>query len=287
MRLAAAHMLLTQRDNDAALHQLKKIDINQPDDRRLVLVLSDRASLGDVDGAMRDLERSRVRLQPAFENYTLARIAWTRGDAAGAIRAYDQCAIHASADSLTGMETDARLYQAMASIRLRDYPNALRALGLCAARARQLGQKQREYETNAIAAYVAHQQSDFAERDRRFAQAAAIVVHDGDAAQLRILAIRLHSNVWKTWKRPLITGDPVLTGVDALIDAREEWSQGHADAARAALRRARAEAVDATGFREEAELLAAELGEPSKVLRPDPPYPNILRYLAIFDQEKT
>ncbi|HEV7768275.1 MAG TPA: hypothetical protein VGQ76_24965 [Thermoanaerobaculia bacterium] len=49
------------------------------------------------------------------------------------------------------------------------------------------------------------------------------------------------------------------------------------------LGRARAEGIDQTEQREEAELLAAELGVPSQVLPADPPYPNVLRYLAIFD----
>jgi hypothetical protein len=53
--------------------------------------------------------------------------------------------------------------------------------------------------------------------------------------------------------------------------------------ARLELRRARAEGIDTAEEREEAELLAAELGMPSTLLPPDPPYPNVLRYLAIFD----
>jgi hypothetical protein len=37
---------------------------------------------------------------------------------------------------------------------------------------------------------------------------------------------------------------------------------------------------------EEAELLAAELGLPSTRMPADPPYPNMLRYLAVFDHER-
>ncbi len=282
-RLAAAHMLLTQRDNDAALAQLKKIDINQPDDRRLVLVLADRASLGDIEGATRDLHASRVRLQPAFYNYTLGRIAWTRGDIDEAIAAFEQAAHFSAIESLTGLEIDSLLYQAMAYIKRGDLSGAQRSLAACAARARQIDQVQREFDCAAISAYLAHRSGDAAERDRRLAEAQSLVAHPGDLAALRVLAIRMRSNVWKSWKRPPVAGYAVLTGVDSLIDAREAWFNGDLAGARTQLRRARAEAIDSTGFLEEASLLAAELGEPSKSVKPDPPYPNILRWLAVFD----
>ena len=56
--------------------------------------------------------------------------------------------------------------------------------------------------------------------------------------------------------------------------------------ATATLGSARAESIDETELREEAELLAKELGMPSQLLPADPPYPNILRYVAIFDLER-
>ena len=283
LRLGAAHMLLTQRDNEAALLQLKKIDIDQPDDRRLMLVLADRASLGDVNGATRDLQRSRLMQQPAFSAYTLGRIAWTRGDIDGAIHNFEICAERASVESLTPLEIDARFYQALAHIRRNDLAGAQRSLALCMARARQIEMAQRESESSAAAAYIANLQGDFAERDRKLAEALSFATHPGDVSQLRVLAIRMRSEIWKQWPRPKLDHQAVLTGVGPLIDAREAWFNGDLESARQSLRRSRAEAVDSTGFREEAELLAKELGEPSTLLRPDPPYPNPLRYLAIFD----
>jgi len=286
LRLGAAHMLLTQRDNEAALLQLKKIDIDQPDDRRLMLVLADRASLGDIKDAARDLQRSRLMLQPAFSSYTLARMAWTRGDIDGAIQNFGVCAERAAAESMTNVEIDARLYQAMAYIKRNDLPNAQKSVSLCVARARQTQAAQRECDCNAIAAYIANLQGDSVERDRKLEEAMMFAVHAGDVAALRVLAIRMRSEAWKQWARPRLEGEAILTGTAPLIDAREAWFAGNADAARQSLRRARAEAIDGTGFREEAELLSAELGGPSTLLRPDPPYPNPLRYLAIFDLER-
>jgi serine/threonine protein kinase len=283
LRLGAAHMLLTQRDNKAALVQLKRIDIDQPDDRRLMLVLADRASLGDVTGATRDLQRSRLMQQPAFSTYTLGRIAWTRGDIEGAIHNYELCAERASVESLTPLEIDARFYQALAYIRRDDLAGAQRSLALCMARARQIELVQRESDASAAVAYIANRQGDFAERDRKLAEAMGYVTHPGDVSQLRILAIRMRSDIWKTWPRPRLEHQAVLTGVGPLIDAREAWFNGDLEAARQNLRRSRAEAIDSTGFREEAELLTKELGGPATLLQPDPPYPNPLRFLAIFD----
>ena len=131
--------------------------------------------------------------------------------------------------------------------------------------------------------YIANRQGDFAERDRKLAEAMSYVTHPGDVSQLRILAIRMRSEIWKTWPRPRLDHQAVLTGVGPLIDAREAWFNGDLESARKNLQRSRAEAIDSTGFREEAELLAKELGGPATLLRPDPPYPNPLRYLAIFD----
>jgi serine/threonine protein kinase len=282
-RLAAAHMLLSQRDGAAALRQLKMIDIEKPDDRRLMLVLADRASLGDINGAAHDLQRSRLMAKPVFSAYTLARIAWTRGDVASAISNYDACAERAAADNLTALELDARVYQSMAQIERNELAAAQHTLGLAAARARQMNSPQREFETAAVMAYAANREGDAEDRDRRLNEAQALGNHAGDLAALRVLAIRMRSEVWKSWKKPDVSKEPLLTGVAALMDAREAWYAGNLDAARAALRRARAEAIDGTGMREEAELLSAELRLPSTLLKADPPYPNILRWLAIFD----
>jgi serine/threonine protein kinase len=41
--------------------------------------------------------------------------------------------------------------------------------------------------------------------------------------------------------------------------------------------------IDATWFSEEAALLAYDLGQPARSFRPDPPYPNCLRFIAIWE----
>jgi hypothetical protein len=68
-----------------------------------------------------------------------------------------------------------------------------------------------------------------------------------------------------------------------LIKARDAWSQrDFANAARL-LHESRAEGIDTTWFTEEAALLAYDLGEPPRSFCPDPPYPNRLRFIAVWE----
>ena len=141
----------------------------------------------------------------------------------------------------------------------------------------------------AFAADAAWHMNDEVTRDQKLAGAeetARRIDFANDEAQLRLIAIRMRSPLWPSWPRPKLGDDASVTGVSYLIDAREKWSSGDLDGARQLLRRSRAEGIDTTMFREEAELLSAELGLPATLLPADPPYPNRLRFLAIFDLER-
>jgi hypothetical protein len=148
-----------------------------------------------------------------------------------------------------------------------------------------MGLLYRVFESSALAAYAAHKLGREAERDHLLEKAASVDPPPINAAALRMLAMRLGSDRWRSWPLDPIARDPLLDADETLIRAREFQESGMTEPAREALRRARAEGVDQSHSCEEAELLAAELSEPAQVLPPDPPYPNILRYLAIFDLE--
>jgi hypothetical protein len=285
LRLAAAHILLGQRDREAAARELRQIDVRHPDDRRLMLVLADRASLGDANGAERDLRASRLTQLPAFFHYTQARIAWSRGEIANAVRLFDRAASEAANESLASTEVESLLLSGVALLKLRQWDEAQRRFAMISTRARQFGLTHRVFESAALAAYAAHHAGDLEERERRLAAAAAVDPPVEPAAALRLLAIRLGSDQWRRWSTAAIERDPLLVPVMSLIRAREAWAAGNRGAATRELRRARVEGIDTSTVSEEAELLAAELGLPSRALPADPPYPNILRYLAIFDRE--
>ena len=286
LRLAAAHVLLGKRERDAARRELQQIDPSKPDDRRLMLVLADRASLGDVDGAERDLRASRLVRRPPIYHYAEARMAWSRGNARRALQLYDRATTEAAAESLTSLEIESRLFAGVAATQLREWDDAQRWLANCSVRAREMGLEHRVFESAAFSAYVAHQTGDFEERDRKLLEAAALKPPIHPFVALRLLAIRLGSTVWTKWSIAEIERDPLHAASLWLIRAREAAYAGDVERAKADLRRARAEGIDTAEHREEAELLSAELGLPSTKLPADPPYPNTLRYLAIFDYER-
>ena len=285
LRLAAAHILLGQRDREAARRELLGIDITKVDDRRLMLVLADRASLGDADGAARDLRSSNLMKRPSLRDYVLARIAWSRGKFEESANLYD-LASRAAADEGHGtIEVDSRLYSGIALLKLGRFDDAQRRFAITAARARQLGNSVRLFDASAFAAYTAWRAGDDDLRDRRLAEAASVTPPPAPWAALRLLAIRMGSDSWKLWSTEPVEKEPLLQPAMSVIRGREALAAGDVEGAKRELRRARAEGVDESETREEAELLAAELGLPFEVLPADPPYPNVLRYMAIFDAE--
>ena len=278
LRLAAAHIYLGSRDREAARRELVQIDIRKPDDRRLMLVLADRASLGDADGAERDLQRSRLAHKPALFHYTAGRIAWSRGQVARAAELYDRSAQDAANEGIGGIEVEANELAGLAMLRLGKFEEAQRRFARTATRARDIGHVARQFQAVVLGAYTAHRLGDADGRDRMFEEAVKFALPSGPRAALRLLAIRTQSPSWLTW-----TTEGLTTEQSTLVRAREAWFAGDLDRARRELQRARAEGIDASELREEAELLAAELGLPYTLLPPDPPYPNVLRYVAIFD----
>jgi Protein kinase domain len=283
LRLAAAHILLGQRNREAARRELQQIDVSKPDDRRLALVLADRASLGDMDGAERDLRRSRLASRPPFRNYIEARIAWSRGDAKKAAELFDAAAAAAEDEALGTVEAESRLYSGIALLKQGRLDEAQQRFAATAARAHHIGVLHRIFDGAAYGAYTAWKTGDAGLRDRRFAEAASVQPPAAPWAALRLLAIRTGSEAWKQWSTSTIEKEPLLVPVMSLIRAREAFAAGDAEAAKRELRRSRAEGIDTSEMREEAELLASQLGLPFERLPADPPYPNMLRYMAIFD----
>ena len=286
LHLAAAHIHLSLRDNAAALRELKAIDIRKPDDRRLMLVLADRASLGDAASASRDVARTRLGEHPAFLHYTQGRIAWSSGNPRAAVDLYHRAAEEAAAESLPWLDVEARLLAGVALVSLDERVAAQRDFAAANVRARQSSLAFRVFEAAALDAYAAHLSGDFEERDQKLIEAYGAAPESVIHAIARLLAIRLRSEVWKSWSADEFEHAPEFRSVSALMHAREAWFRGDLPTAARELRRARSEGIDSTYFREEAELLDAELGQPSHRIRFDPPYPNLVRFPAVNDLDR-
>ncbi|HXA15414.1 MAG TPA: protein kinase [Thermoanaerobaculia bacterium] len=282
LRLGLAHLHLSRRETKAALAQLMQIDVGAPDDRRLAIVLADRASLGDVAGATRDLARSKLTTRPALLAYAQARIAWSSGKASEAARLFDTAAENATIGNLLPVAIESRVLAGVARVGMNDLEQAQSTFDLAAVKAHDAGLGESELESDAFAAWVAGRRGDAEGLARRLRLAAALAEPGTtDYAALRLFAAREHLNVLGTTQPA--PSDEVSPAVMTLIKARDAWSKNDPATATRLLQQSRSEGIDATWFSEEAALLAYNLGGPTRAFRADPPYPNRLRFIAIWE----
>jgi len=285
LRLGLAHLHLARRETKAALAQLMQIDVGAPDDRRLAIVLADRASLGDVAGATRDLNRSKLTTLPALLAYTQARIAWSSGKASQAARLFDTAAENATIGNLVPVAIESRVLTGVARVGMNDLEQAQSAFDLAAVKAHDAGLGESELESDAFAAWVAGRRGDAEGLARRLRLAAALTEPGTtDYAALRLFSAREHLNVLAA--AASLPTDEESPAVTTLIKARDAWSQNDPSTASRLLQQSRSEGIDDTWFSEEASLLAYDLGGPTRTFHADPPYPNRLRFIAIWELGK-
>ncbi|HXH92827.1 MAG TPA: serine/threonine-protein kinase [Thermoanaerobaculia bacterium] len=283
LRLALAHLHLARRELPAALAQLQRIDVGAPDDRRLAIVLADRASLGDVAGATRDLQRSKLAGKPALLAYTRGRIAWSSGQASEAARLFDAAAESATISNLGPVAIESRILAGVARIGANDLGGAASAFDLAAVKAHDAAMPENELEAYAFGAYVASRRGDTDGRDRRM-RLAAKLAEPGTANYLALRLFAARENVSTAFgAAPVPNEADENSAVATLIKARDAWSQKDPAAASGLLEQARSEGIEATWFSEEAALLAYDLGAPPRTFPPDPPYPNRLRFIAVWE----
>jgi DNA-binding winged helix-turn-helix (wHTH) protein len=284
LRLARAHYNLSRREEGAALADLRQIPIPALNDHSLALVLADRASLGDVEGAARDLESSRLRGEEALAWYVRGRIARSRRRAAEARDAFDRELATAIRRNEPDLVADARLLGALAACEQGDLADAAARLELTATQARAEGRSGTESDALGLEAYLAWRRGDAAVRDQRLAEAAGLHAAPEwpNRVSLALLAL------WMGAPPPEEPGalaarlprEPELTGLGDLLLGRRAFAAGDWEQARRRLRQARESGIGRTWFMEEADLLAADLGEPPRPQWIDPPYPNLLRFAA-------
>jgi tetratricopeptide (TPR) repeat protein len=280
LRLALAHRHMERREMPGMAAQLKQIDVSTLSDRRAALVLADRASLGDVAGAQRDLARSRLAANPGMLAYTRGRIAWSSGRPAEAARLYDEAAETATQQNFVPAAVESRLLAAVARVGAGDLKGARNAFDVAAFKAQQLGQTEYAVDDLGFGAYLAWRAGDQPGAERRLRAAAQLVDRRTEiASSIVLLALRMHVAL-QPMPMPLAPEPAVAT----LIRARESWVLGDTATAARLLEQSRSEGIDTTWFAEEAALLAMDLGAPpQKGFRCDPPYPNRLRFVAIWE----
>jgi tetratricopeptide (TPR) repeat protein len=283
LRLSLAHRHLDQREMPAMLAQLMQIDVSAPDDRRLALVLADRASLGDLAGAKRDLQRSRLAERPALLEYARGRMAVSAGHPSEAARHFDTAADRARIENLGSVAIDAGVLAGVSRVDAGDLAAAATSLDVAATKAHRAGSPVSELHADVFGAYVAARRGDRDGMVRRLRSALTLVDRDsGSYDEVRLFMLR-EAVALPMPPRGFVDEDDAADGVPALVRARESWAHGDATMATALLRQARTEGIDSTWFAEEAALLDHDLGARAPIFHADPPYPNPLRFLAVWE----
>src|SRR4029077_2076777 len=295
LRLARAHYHLARRERAAALVDLRQIPVPSLSNRGLAMVLADRASLGDAGGADRVLRSARLETgEEALAAFVRGRIRRSQRRPAEARLAFQGALEEATRHNQPDLATESRLLVGITAFESGDPTGASLALDEFAFEPAN-PHPEDACEALALSAYLAQRRSDAAGMERRLGEARhRLETMDASAIETRIavdlLALRLEGTRGQDL-RPFassITSEPELLGVRSLLLARIAFQApegGRAEAARL-LRQSRLEGVDQTYFAEEAALLASDLGEPPAHLWVDPPYPNLLRFAAVWELDR-
>jgi len=284
LRLARVHYHLALREEAAALDDLQKIPVHALDDHNLSTVLADRASLGDIAGAERDFAADRLRGQEALAWYVRGRIARSKRHAHEAREAFDRELAIATRQNQPDLATDARLFGGLAACEEGDLVAAASRFDLAAADALDGHRPGIAIEALGVGAYLAWRHGNLAGRDQRLAEAAGLRAEPAWIYQAALTLLALWTGAHPPAEpRALVARmlrEPEVSGVDDLLLARAAFAAGDKEQASHRLRQARESGVGKTYFKEEAALLAADLGEPPAPQWVDPPYPNLLRFAA-------
>ncbi|HEY0553350.1 MAG TPA: winged helix-turn-helix domain-containing protein [Thermoanaerobaculia bacterium] len=292
LRLARAHYHLARRERAAALTDLRQIPVQPLGNRGLAIVLADRASLGDADGADRDLRSGRLEGEEALAAFVRGRIRRSQHRPKEARLEFQRSIEEATRRNQPDLATESRLLAGITAYESGDPAGASLWLDRYAAEPSN-PHRDDACEALALSAYLADRRGDTVGRDRRLAEARRrLPALDISAIETRIavtlLDLRLQGKSEDLG--PLlgrITSQPELLGVRSLLLARRAFQkpEDRAEAARL-LRQSRLEGVDQTYFAEEAALLGSDLGAPPAHLWVDPPYPNLLRFAAVWELDR-
>jgi DNA-binding winged helix-turn-helix (wHTH) protein len=279
LQYARAHDQLGNHEFAGALRSLQQIPMDIPDSEQVSEVLADRASLGDQDAATQ-VTRG-IRADPMLDSCLQGRFAYSRGELAQAITAFDRCGEVAQVRRNYIHARTAAEYAALAAVDA-ETPDALHRADAAARLCHEQNVQSCEVEMLGLRAFL----------EARSGQT------DIAAASL---ADAWRHNRWEWAKPPLvllalengltapadpaelaqqIPRDSVFGGVADVLLAWQEYARGNKDAAKRHLDRARDHGIEQTYHAEDAALLAARLGGPAMVCRVDPPYPNQLRLTA-------
>ncbi|HEU4663360.1 MAG TPA: winged helix-turn-helix domain-containing protein [Dokdonella sp.] len=272
MHLARAHLKYYQGLREAALAEIRQIDVDALGNRKLEAALADRASFGDVEGAQAVLERLPRTTDSAAWEYLAGRIAWSRGDAAAARAAWQRAAAEAQKNGRSDIGNRARANAGLAAMLAGDADGAIAEFERARVGMVEAGWVTDDIDLSLLLAQLHAARGDATRARAEFERAVAAGRRNGDgtmASLTTLIGLRLFPDI----STATVEATPA---VQSLAAARAALHRGDRATARDELEAARRRGVLELPFADEARLLAAELGEPAQArMRLDPPYPPL------------
>lgn len=271
MRLARAHLRYDQGLREAALAEISRIEVRALGNRKLESALADRASYGDVDGAMAMLERLPPASDAAAWHYLAGRLAWSRGDGSAALQAWLRAAAEAKKNGRSDIGTRAQGDAGIAAMFAGDTPTAIAHLEAARVGMAEAGWVRDEADVTLVLAQLHALERNPTAARAEFARALAACRLGSGGEPMRthvaVVGARLFADIDTGFGAPR---DPAAA---ALLSARNALRAGDRDGARDALRAAEQRGVLERSLADEARVLAAELDLPVAPARAfDPPY---------------
>lgn len=272
MHLARAHLKYYQGLREAALAEIRQIDVPALGNRKLEAALADRASFGDVAGAQAALDRLPRTTDAAAWEYLAGRIAWSRGDHRAARAAWERAAAEALKNGRSDIGNRAQANAGLAAMLDGDRAGAVTHFERARIGMTEAGWINDEVDLSLLLAQLQMSQGNAAAARKEFERARSVGQRNGDGSVATLgtlIGLRLFPDL------PPGTIEPT-PAAQSLAAARTALDRGDRASARNELEATRQRGVLELPFADEARLLAAELGESvaaEKAL--DPPYPPL------------
>lgn len=274
MHLARAHLKNYQGLRDAALAEIRQIEIRALGNRKLEMALADRAAFGDVAGAQAVLDSLPRGSDEAAYAYLSGRIAWSRRDLAAAQRDWEKAAGLALRDGRSDIGNRSHANAGLAAMLRGD-----RAAAVAQFERARVGMVEARWVTDEIDLSLLLAQLHAVDGDqtgarREFQRAVAAAGRTG-ASKLTGLVVLIGARLLPDIDTSALPQEN-LDVAPALLAARQALTRGDHAGARRELELARQRGALDAAYADEARLLAAELGLPVAPERAlDPPYPPL------------
>jgi DNA-binding winged helix-turn-helix (wHTH) protein/tetratricopeptide (TPR) repeat protein len=290
LQYSSAHEQLGNRELAGALRSLQQIPLDQNDSELLAEVVTDRISLGDHDAKFLATSLPAINQDPVAAAYVRGRAAYSRGDLAQAMDAFDRCRTAAGERREYAMQRRASEFGALAALE-SDSDDAAQRIDATIRLCHDQDEQSCETEMLGLQAFAAVRAGRAEAASSMLANAWAHNPRDYLQPPLLLVALEnglpAPGDVAATAQSQ--SGGTVFGGVSDLLLGWDAFVHGDTNRARQQLALAREHGIAGTYHAEDALLLAARLGEPPGSCRMDPPYPNSLRLgacIVLRDFEK-